>query len=343
MAMSTPYDPPLGDFQSELERRAHVRPDAPPEGFDPVHAGDDDLEQFGFPPRPDPQLQPAEYYLWTQLFTPPLTYIKATFTFTVPYFLRSGSARAAEVATRHRESGNWSGGFITPRDGRMFTWLYGSWYVPAVTPPASAAAGSEYRSSTWIGLDGQRRYVHSSLPQIGTAQTAFAGLPPQTPTTWFQWWLRDQVTPIVTLPLPVSSTDLVRCLMIVLNDTQVLFTMLNVSTATLLLPFIVDSPTDPQIGGQLKVSGATAEWIMERPTDYATGSFWGLPNYGTVRFVDSLAISERVPLSLAGRGENVVGARLIDMFDVRQPPPRAVLISRAERFGTREVRTSFVP
>jgi hypothetical protein len=225
----------------------------------------------------------------------------------------------------------------------MLIWLYGSWRVPAVAPPAGAPAGSEYRSSTWIGLDGQRRYLHSSLPQIGTAQTAITGQPPQPPTTWFQWWLRNQVTPIVTLPLSVSTHDLVRCLMIVLNDTQVLFTMLNVSTATLLLPFIVDSPIDPTIAAPLRVSGATAEWIMERPRDYLTGSLFGLPAYGTVRFLDCLAISDKTPLALTGRGENVVGARLIDMFDVGQNPTRAITISEAARIGTSELTTTYRP
>jgi len=131
--------------------------------------------------------------------------------------------------------------------------------------------------------------------------------------------------------------------MIVLNDTQVLFTMLNVSTATLLLPFIVDSPVDPMIGAPLRVSGATAEWIMERPTDYVTGSLWGLPAYGTVRFLDCLAISDKTPLSLTGRGENVAGARLVDMFDVGQNPSRAIMISEAERIGTREITTTYRP
>jgi hypothetical protein len=131
--------------------------------------------------------------------------------------------------------------------------------------------------------------------------------------------------------------------MVVLNDTQVLLTMLNVSTATLILPFVVDSPIDPTIGAPLRVSGATAEWIMERPTDFKTGRLWGLPAYDTVRFLDCLAVSDKTPLSLTGRGENVGGARLIDMFDVVQNPSRAIKISRANRIGEREITTSYVP
>ena len=342
--MSTPYGQSPQDLQSEIERRARVSPDVPPEGFDPTQAEPDDLKKFGFPPKPDPQLQPAEHELWTNLFLPQLTFVRATFNFDFPdpYFLRSDFARAAASRTRHQDSPNWSGGYITPRDGRIFTWLYGTWQVPAVNAPAGAPAGSEYRSSTWIGLDGQRRYFHSSLPQIGTAQTAIAGQPPRVPTTWFQWWLRDQLSPIVTLPLLVNTNDWVRCLMIVVSDTRVMFTMLNVSTSTLLIPFVVDSPIFTPTGVQLRVSGATAEWIMERPTDYATGSLWGLPAYGTVRFRDCLALSATAPLAPA-RGENVVGARLIDMFDVGQNPHRAIMISSANRIDKREITTSYVP
>lgn len=340
--MSAPYGQSLEDLQSEIERRAHVAPDVPPDGFDPTRADPADLEKFGFPPRPDPQLQSAEYELWSNLFLPQLRFVQATFKLNVAFVLRSDFARAAARRTWHQDSPNWSGGYITPRDGRIFTWLYGTWQVPAVNAPAGAPAGHEYRSSTWIGLDGQRRYFHSSLPQIGTAQTAIAGQPPPPPTAWFQWWLRDQLSPIVTLPLPVNTNDWVRCLMIVLSDTQVMFTMLNVNTSTLLIPFFVDSPIFVPMGAPLRVSGATAEWVMERPTDYVTGNLWGLPAYGTVRFPDCLAISATAPLA-PGRLENVVGARLIDMFDVGQSPSRAIVISSTDRIGKREITTTYRP
>jgi hypothetical protein len=297
---------------------------------------------FGFPPRPDQTRQRAEYALWTRLFTSAQAFVQATFSAAGAQLPRSGAAGRALTGTRHRHSRNWSGGYITPRDGRMFTWLYGEWTVPPVSAPATALAGSFFSSSTWIGLDGQRRYLHSSLPQIGTAQTAIAAQPPQPPTTWFQWWARDQPNCFVTLPLTVSPNDRVLALMVVLNATQVSFSMLNVNTATLLLPFTVTAPTT-SLAIPLRVSGATAEWIMERPADCATGDLYDLAAFSTVNFVNSVAISERSPASFTGRAENVVGARLIDLFTVEQNPYRAVVISRADRINTNEITATFVP
>ena len=46
------------------------------------------------------------------------------------------------------------------RNGRQFTEVHGRWEVPAVAIP-SGRASPEFRSSIWIGLDGQRRYFNS--------------------------------------------------------------------------------------------------------------------------------------------------------------------------------------
>ena len=53
---------------------------------------------------------------------------------------------------------------------------------------------------------------------------------------------------------------------------------------------------------------------------------------------------ERIPYGVAEfMGNNVVGARLINMFEVRQNPSRAVKISRANRIDRREITTTYVP
>ena len=81
------------------------------------------------------------------------------------------------TASGRRESSlNWSGAYVTPRNGRQFTEVHGRWEVPAVAVPSGTSGSPEFRSSIWIGLDGQRRYFDSSLPQIGTAQVLNASL-----------------------------------------------------------------------------------------------------------------------------------------------------------------------
>ena len=78
----------------------------------------------------------------------------------------------------------------------MFVEIRGSWQAPVVAPPTPGEIG-EFHSSTWIGLDGQRRYLNSSLPQIGTAQYVDVTAAATTFTTkaWWQWWLRDHFNP----------------------------------------------------------------------------------------------------------------------------------------------------
>jgi hypothetical protein len=88
--------------------------------------------------------------------------------------ISSSSVDPPALGTRYETSPNWSGAYITPKRSRMFTEVHGSWQVPTPSPPVdgkgSPPADGDYRSSAWIGLDGQRRYLNSSLPQIGTSQ-----------------------------------------------------------------------------------------------------------------------------------------------------------------------------
>ena len=99
-------------------------------------------------------------------------------------------------------SSNWSGAYITANQDRQFLQIWGTWTIPeqsAVAPgTASGAARDTYVCANWIGLDGQRLYLDSSLPQIGTQST----LQPDNTTTaqaWTQWWARGgaKIPPLV--------------------------------------------------------------------------------------------------------------------------------------------------
>jgi Peptidase A4 family len=87
---------------------------------------------------------------------------------------------------------------------------------------------------------------------------------------------------------------------------------------------------------QVQVSGATAEWIVERPMIWHEGKLYQWPNYGTVQFQfkNCFAVSAAAPGS-ASRTETLAGARLINMFEVREKPHRIADISVAKREGDR--------
>jgi hypothetical protein len=254
------------------------------------------------------------------------------------------------AGTHHATSSNWSGAYIMPKRGPMFTEVHGSWCVPTAAPPDRPADG-EYRCSTWIGLDGQRRYLDSSLPQIGTTQIVtvrdgYASSP--TARAWWQWWVRDvDNPPPIDLKLPVKPGDCMMCSLIVVNRTTVRFFIKNQSTGKFVAPFDEPAPiagkpavqvTEPAV--QVQVSGATAEWIVERPNVWHEDKLYQWPKYGTVSFKNCLAVSAPAPGS-AGRSETLAGARLINMFEVRENPHRIADISVAKRISDREVETSY--
>jgi hypothetical protein len=344
MVMSTQL-PELEDPDDQLNwLNANTNRFEPPDpGFDLLRANEQDLERFGIPPKPDQDTQPALYASWLEMFSQPLTFVEAYFSRALPEAYYSQSAGPSAALSRRQASRNWSGAYITPRDGRMFTQVLGSWRVPTVLPPPGGSPVATYGSSTWVGLDGQRRYLHSTLPQVGTAQFLnLIGIPGSTTEIWIEWW---PLLP-VTLPMQVVPGDLMMAWLIVVDPIHVLGVIVNLSRL-LYSPFLLTAPMvrkPPQVPSfvQAHVSGTTAEWVTERPTSPKTGLVFDLPDYGTVVFNNCYAASALGP-GKPIRVETLVSPRLIRMHKVEENPHRAVTISVAERPGAQSVKTYFRP
>jgi hypothetical protein len=91
----------------------------------------------------------------------------------------------------------------------------------------------------------------------------------------------------------------------------------------------------------VRISGATAEWVMERPTVWGSDELWELPEYTTVDFVNCGAVSAP-ELGGVERDESLVGARLINMQRVSENPHRMVTISDANWLSDANVETVYV-
>jgi hypothetical protein len=325
-----PYVP--RDIVIELERRIHFW-DAPPPGFLPLdHL--DDLPLYGLPMLPDPRERPQSYEFWYKLYSPPIQWIQATIAPLPPVqSLRPLMQRWAADATLQESSRNWSGLYITPRDGRMFTEVHGEWTVREPKYPGAGGPPEQYHSSTWIGLDGQRAYHHSSLPQIGTEQYLESGTggaaTPRMRTFW-QWWSKELPGQSLPLSAPVNDGDTVMAALVLLSNTVVKFILKNLSTGDVVTPFDV---APPLASVPLKVSGATAEWIVERSTDPYSGNIREFPKFDdTFDFTCCRAVSALTPTGL-GRDETLIGARRISMQRVAYSPAperlaRTVTIAR---------------
>ena len=241
-----------------------------------------------------------------------------------------------------RETGRvWSGAIITPRNGQMFIGITGRWRVPAVTLPPSAGGTAEgdrvCSSSTWIGLDGARKYLHSSLPQIGTIQNVIVKGGQMEPEyfAFYEWWRAGVITHPIHIPqVQVKPGDVIECTLTVDSLTQVTFQITNQTTGNTSGAFSDSAPAP------LLISGATAEWITERPSDPATDKPYELANYGTVVFENCIATSAQGPGS-AGTDRTVgegVGT-LRDMVQIRQNHTKRISIAKLQ--GPQSVATFY--
>ena len=319
-----------GTLLERVEQRV-IRYTLPDPDFDPRGRSADQLAPYGIPVRPSDQDFPNMARFWDELFTPLPRFVPAHFALLAAPMRISEQLRMTSSG-RNEASLNWSGAYITPHGGQQFTEVWGRWEVPGVSAPAGTLGTPEFRSSIWIGLDGQRRYLDSSLPQIGTAQ--FLNAPGEAPfSIWWQWWLRGDPTTFdpVVLSTNVTTGHRMLAYLRVTDETHVDFFIENRTTNEAFQVINVESPTDSKTGDPVKVSGATAEWIVERPAD-ALSELYELPDYDEVTFSNCFGISADLadPPGLR-REQTLDGARLISMYSVERDPSRSVTISKPER------------
>ena len=349
----TAQDPFLDGMLQEMLDRTTFFP-VPPRDFKPMGAPRQALDFYHLPALPDendPLLRRRRDF-WVRMYSDPLHFEPTRFLLPVRgQRLRSKALRYISTPARFETSRNWSGAYISPRDGRMLVEVYGEWTVPRVDFPNTVLAPvAQRRSSTWIGLDGQRRYFDSSLPQIGTEQFIenVGGVDVRTRGCFFQWWLREEQPPKLPVPLLVNINDYDHMMasIRVIDSTHIECHLKNQSTGAYHSAWGVLSPSGVPPTGMasinVRISGATAEWVMERPTVWNSEVLWELPDYTTVTFINAGAVSGIAP-SVNERDETLVGARLIDMQRVSQNPVRMTTISEATWLTETSIETTHFP
>jgi hypothetical protein len=289
-----------------------------------------DFIRLGLPPRPT---DPAALQLWLEMIprklklVPPFPEGRITFRTDMAIGLArdvAGSDRdddggydSAGIVPRGRlgSSRNWSGAAIFANHGNRFVQVIGSWTVPDVR---AGKGEGPWVCSTWIGIDGLRRWM-KSMPQMGTAQVVGDtgevdehGMPLPKYFAWFQWWLLGRGIQIpVVLPVPTGPGKKVFCCVTLLppdqpnpGDRYVVQFFLNVdgigSSLQIKPPPNNDPLTAPSERPGVPARGASAEWILERPTalrespngNVKEGALFPLPDFGSAGaddFVASLA------------------------------------------------------
>jgi hypothetical protein len=351
-------DKPRCYGESSLLRRTHVFPQ-PDEMFDLLQAPNEELLKFGIIPRPDETLQPEFYREWLGLFGPtedgrPVTFVAPLLhEVLAPWQLNTrpekpASASGASVSRTER-SANWSGAYIVPTDDTMVVIVGGEWTLPdlALPPPEHQVANAnQYVCSTWVGLDGQRHYLNSSLPQTGVMQTLAVSphAPPQASAqAFFQWWDMEQTchTFLIFLGLPVQSGDLMRGAVWALDATTVIAYLRNATTGNLAIVWatspVVPLPNSPPL--QLTISGATAEWILERPTVVCSTDLFPFPAYSETLFRCWAGVAPSAGLPEGFR--DLHRGRFIRLYDALPDPMRIEYISIPGRIGDTSVQLQY--
>ncbi len=316
--------------------------------FSPAEKSDEELMHLGLPPKPDATRQKLARQVWDRAFGKEVTLVP--FVFDEPalqaigYQLRNRQVDAMPIEdTRFETSSNWSGTYITANRGRQFMQVWGVWTVPEQVdmPPGNyqGPANLPYVCSNWIGLDGQRLYIDSSLPQIGTANTLDPLGGPPIVVAWTQWWARCNST---TVPLPIGLTvnpgDQVLAILTAIDPQTVDFVMANLTTGQVMPAKGTAPPVTLPDGSTVypHIAGATAEWIVERPKVVGSDDRCNFPNYHASEFSSCFAIeADQVNIAalLDGVVQKLRGERMIRMFDVLRNPQRTAFISMPRKTG----------
>jgi Peptidase A4 family len=255
----------------------------PPPGFQPLTATAQQLQYYGFPPRPSSEA-PKAMALWHRMAAGLHHRIIPEFGTSDRYHMpvqdlqwsTAAETPGSQNAPQDAVSTNWSGQALVQNTVPLVLAL-GLWNVPSVLPPqganCSGSAEQGWFSADWVGLDGADSRSQD-LVQAGTEGDVFCANG-QVSFDYHPWWewLPHPETPIINffiLPGDAFMTQVVA-----LDATHAQFVMIDLTSGAG-VSFQVSAPAGAQ------VVGTSAEWIHEATT--VNGHVSVLPHYGALSF-----------------------------------------------------------
>jgi hypothetical protein len=162
---------PLPPNQHALNLPGATTFDAPPAGFDPISASDQDLQYHGFPPRPNQNTEPKAYATWASAMKASKTRIvpklEQTTIFHGPANIAKNAKPSAEPGNAPSATGNvsnvvyssnWSGyadySYATSYGSSSFYYLVNDMVVPKAQQAFGVCTGGWDWGSAWNGIDG---------------------------------------------------------------------------------------------------------------------------------------------------------------------------------------------
>jgi hypothetical protein len=249
----------------------------PPANFNPRSASAEELEVYGFPPRPNALQSPMAYAHWERLVSVPRVAspnLQQT-TINNGAIQNLTHGQALHNGTVGVGSSNWSGYAVLAGSGTFTfndSFVFAEWVVPRAQQGFGICDGGWDYSSQWDGFDG---VTSSDVLQAGTEADAYCS--GSTRLAFYSAWIEWAPLPEVRVSVPaVQPGDLM--------SSEVWFT----SSAPFGHAYVVNYTL--QQGGVYAFNppagwgfaGDSAEWIEERPT--VNGALANLTNYAADQF-----------------------------------------------------------
>ncbi len=247
----------------------------PPKGFHPLTASDEDLETYGFPPRPsDPdelEKWAESMSVWKETPIPKIEQSEQTHWFMQPAI----SAEISPMAvTRTSNSYNWSG-YVATGGKNAFAHVQGDFVQPSI----NATCKNNAYESTWIGLGGNAG--SSSLVQTGTAMNTKNG--GRHYYAWYEYLSASHPNPeIVLTKVTIRPGDKIHCYCS-FNRTSNKFNAYVANNTNGTSQSVIVN-----ISASEYYDGRSAEFINERPTLTNGVSSWYAPltKYSTTKWTN---------------------------------------------------------
>jgi hypothetical protein len=289
-----------------------------PAGFNVRTASERELLLYGLPRRPDPDKHPHQAALWDSFAARSLRFVRPKLVplpdrvrsqvrdYTKPELIhdavvRDRFRRRLDIIQIHEcwlvplTSSNWSGTVVNRPTAEQLVTVTGQWVVPNVSPPASAWNGVGYNDGTyicavWVGLDGTNGT--NDVMQAGTNSVVVVSGGVVTSRSYYAWieWFGNPWKP--ESDFPVNPGDAILCTVCAPFGNAHGTAMFTNQTTGLSMNYGIDPPDG------VSLSGNVAEWIVEDPSQSATGPLFPFPNYGLTIFQNCSAGSKNISLNL---------------------------------------------
>jgi Peptidase A4 family len=259
--------------------------EAVPVGFDATSASDDELAEWGYPPRPEQDASPAEYAHWLKVTATMKNRIFPKLQQTNIYH---GPARATAAGNSIEESTLssylWSGyaAFSGAKSygSSSFYSVSSDVVVPVARQAFNACTGEWDYGASWVGLDG---WNSDDVLQDGVEFDAICsgGITGTYYSAWYEWYPDAEVR---ILNFPVTPGDDLFMTVWQVTANQGVALIINYNTGeTVEVGFTAPAGT--------KLIGNSAEWVTERPQ--LTSGVPALTNYISEMFWNAEALTEK--------------------------------------------------